>query len=172
MDTKERKAEGGKAETLCQVVELFRQYPKFKAARLALRGVSACGTSRPAKFGHYPFFRFLPFRFPLSTKSVFIRVYPCPSAVKNFAARFVACAGGARLLSISSSTAWRAPVSKNRSPFHLSAGCIFSATGKTVSQKSDNKFNAWRNFSRENSAAQNSKSPRNLAALAPTKLKL
>jgi hypothetical protein len=71
--------------------------------------------------------------------------------------RFVACAAGARLLSIDVRTARRAPVSKNSFQISLSAGCDFRDFCPSVFRKNDLEFNALRNFSRENSAAQNSK---------------
>jgi hypothetical protein len=79
--------------------------------------------------------------------------------------RFAACAAGARLLSICVRAARRAPASESVSLFHLSAGCHTRDRFRSVSQKNKkSEFNALRNFSRESSAAQNSKpktSPRN-----------
>jgi hypothetical protein len=50
--------------------------------------------------------------------------------------RFAACAAGARLLSLYSRTARRAPVSESGSQFHLSAGCISRDRVPSVSQNS------------------------------------
>jgi hypothetical protein len=70
--------------------------------------------------------------------------------------RFAACAAGARLLQICASTARRAPGSKNRFQFPLSAGGSFRDRQHRL-PKTTNEFNALRNFLRENYAAPNDK---------------
>jgi hypothetical protein len=78
--------------------------------------------------------------------------------------RFAACTLRGRLLSIGLRTACCAPVSESGPHFYLSAGCNFRDRFKSVSQKQDtfNAFNALRNFSRESSAAYNSKQKHHL----------
>jgi hypothetical protein len=51
--------------------------------------------------------------------------------------RFVACATGARLLSICMRAARRAPASESGSRFHLSAGCISRDRSESGSQKTN-----------------------------------